>query len=174
MISYYLGLRATGIYSITNYFGTLTRIPRSAMGKIGTPVIAKLLSEENHKELAALLKKSSVSQILMGIFIFINIWVNIDLILGFLSQSYAEGKWVVFFISLSHIFYCFMGLGGATLKVSKYYKIATFFTIILGIMVVILNLMLIPKWGINGAAISTAIAKFIYVVIILFFICKEI
>ncbi len=170
MISYYLGLKATGIYSITNYFGALTRIPRSSMGKIGTPILAKLLDEQNYSELTVLLKKSSLSQILMGIFIFINIWINIDLILGFLPASYTEGKWVVFYISLSHIFYCFLGLGGVMLQVSKYYKSGTYFTIVLGVMVVILNLLLIPIWGINGAAVSTAIAKLVYVLITLTFI----
>lgn len=170
MISYYLGLKATGIYSITNYFGALTIIPRSSMGKIGTPILAKLLDEQNYTELSILLKRSSLTQILMGIFIFINIWINIDLILGFLPDSYMEGKWVVFYISLSHIFYCFMGLGGVTLKLSKYYKSGTYFTILLGVIVVILNLLLIPIWGIEGAAISTAIAKLIYVLMTLMFI----
>lgn len=173
MISYYLGLKATGIYSITNYFGALTRIPRSSMGKISTPILAKLLDEQNFSELSVLLKKSSLSQILMGIFIFINIWINIDLILGFLPASYTEGKWVVFYISLSHIFYCFLGLGSVMLQVSKYYKSGTYFTIVLGIMVVILNLLLIPLWGINGAAVSTAIAKLFYVLITLIFIGRK-
>jgi O-antigen/teichoic acid export membrane protein len=173
MISYYLGLRATGIYSITNYFGALTRIPRSSMGKIGIPVIAKLLHEDKYEELSKLLKKSSLTQIFMGIFIFINIWINIDLILSVLKPSYSEGKWVVFYISLSHIFYCFMGLGGVMLNVSKHYKTATLFTIVLGILVVVLNLLLIPKWGINGAALSTALAKGVYVILILIFISSK-
>ncbi|SMO62249.1 Membrane protein involved in the export of O-antigen and teichoic acid [Saccharicrinis carchari] len=173
MISYYLGLKATGVYSITNYFGALTRIPRSSMGKIGTPVIAGLLNQQNYKELSVLLKKSSLSQILMGAFIFVNIWINIDLILGFLPPSYAEGKWVVFFISISHLFYCFMGLGAVTLSVSQYYKVGTYLAIALGIMVLALNLLLIPQWGINGAAISTAIAKFVYVVLTLAFIAYK-
>ena len=174
MISYYLGLKDTGIYSITYYFGRLTGIPRSSMGKIGTPVIAKLLNENKHGELSSLLKKSSLSQILMGSFIFINIWVNIDLILDVLPSSYAKGKWVVLFISLSHIFYCFMGLGGVTLKMSKYYKSATVFTILLGIMVVVFNFVFIPIWGINGAALSTALAKFIYVVMVIVYVAIKV
>jgi len=170
MISYYLGLRATGIYSITNYFGALTRIPRASIGKIGTPLIASLLAEKKYSELSLFLKKSSISQILLGVFIFINIWVNIDLILSMLPDSYICGKWVVFYISLSHIFYCFLGLGGVMLKVSTYYKTATIFTIGLGVMVIIFNLLLIPYLGITGAALSTALSKFIYVFFVLFFI----
>ena len=170
MISYYLGLRETGIYSITNYFGTLTSIPRTSMGKIGTPVIAKLMHERDYDNVKVLLKKSSISQVLLGFFIFINIWVNIDLILGILKPSYLEGKWVVLYISLSHIFFCFMGLGGVMLKNSKYYRASTFFTIVLGVSVIIFNLLFIPIWGITGAALSTALSKLLHIVLILVFV----
>ncbi len=164
MINYFMGLKSTGIYSITNFFGTLTRTPRSSMGKIGAPVIARLFKENNIEELERLLKRSSVVQVMLGVYIFIGIWVNTDYILSLLPDSYNQGKWVIFYISLSNLFFCFIGLGGVMISVSKYYRFSTYSTIVLGVSVVILNYILIPVLGITGAALSTALANLMFVI----------
>jgi O-antigen/teichoic acid export membrane protein len=51
MINFFLGLGLTGIYSVTNYVGTLVQIPRRAMGKVASPVLAGLWAKNNVEEL---------------------------------------------------------------------------------------------------------------------------
>ncbi|MFO8002192.1 MAG: polysaccharide biosynthesis C-terminal domain-containing protein [Marinilabilia sp.] len=163
MINLFLGLGATGIYSVTNYVGKLVQIPRQSMGKIAATMLARLWSENKHNELQKLYNQSSFSQLMLGIYIFIGIWINVDAVFTIIPQDYDSGKWVIFFIGLANVFQCFLGLGGLFIATSPHYKVRTYLIFILGIMVIITNLLFIPVWGITGAAIASALSKMLFV-----------
>jgi O-antigen/teichoic acid export membrane protein len=173
MINLFLGLAATGIYSITNYVGTLVQIPRRAMGKVAAPLLANLWAKKDLKQIQYFYKRSSTSQLILGIYIFMGIWANIDAVFQIIPQNYESGKWVVFFIGLSNIFHCFLGLGGLLITTSPLYKASTYFTFILGLLVVITNLIFVPLWGISGAAMASALSRLIFVVLNLLFLHRQ-
>jgi O-antigen/teichoic acid export membrane protein len=101
------------------------------------------------------------------------IWANIDAVFQIIPQNYESGKWVVFFIGLSNIFHCFLGLGGLLITTSPLYKASTYFTFILGLLVVITNLIFVPLWGISGAAMASALSRLIFVVLNLLFLHRQ-
>ncbi len=90
--------------------------------------------------------------------LFIGLWANIDNVFHILGPDFVTGKWVIFFIGLSSLLDMITGANGSILGTSKYYKVQTVFLLILGILLVITNLLLIPKLGIIGAAIGSAIS----------------
>ena len=164
MINVFLGLGATGIYSVTNYVGMLVQIPRRSMGKVAAPMLARLWAEEKHDELQKLFEKSSISQLLIGTYIFIGIWINIDAIFNVIPQNYSSGKWVIFYIGLANLFQCFLGFGGLLITTSRFYRMRTYFTFLLGLIVIVTNAIFIPVWGISGAAMASALSKLLFVV----------
>lgn len=173
MITYYLGLKDTGIYSITNFIGTVVRIPRLAMGKISTPIIAQSLNDGDYQSLEKFFRLSVLSQVIVGFLIFIPIWINIDIFLALLPPSYLEGKWVVFHISLSFLITCFLGIGIQVIQLSKHYKLITYLNLVAGVAVVVLNALFIPLWGISGAAFATFVSKLLLVVLFLLLLYKR-
>lgn len=170
MINYFLGLGATGIYSVTNYVGTLVQIPRRSMGKVAAPMLAKLWSEGKHDELQKIYDRSTISQLLLGTYIFIGIWINIDAIFIIIPQNYESGKWVIFFIGLANLFHCFLGLGGLLITTSRYFRVRTYLTFFLGLMVVLTNMVFIPLWDVSGAAIASAFSTLLYVALNMLFL----
>ena len=170
MINFFLGLGATGIYSVTNYVGTLVQIPRRSMGKIATPMLARLWAENKREELQNIYERSSISQLLLGVYIFIGIWINIDAVFKIIPRDYESGKWVIFYIGLANLFQCFLGLGGLLITTSRYYKMRTWFTFMLGFLVVLTNIIFIPILGIAGAAMASAFSKLIFVVFNMWFL----
>jgi O-antigen/teichoic acid export membrane protein len=170
MINFFLGLGSTGIYSISNYVGTLVQIPKRAMGKIAATTIAGLWSKHDIEQLQNLYYKSVISQLGVGVFIFIGIWINLDAIFEILPESYQAGKWVIFFIGLANIFHSSIGLGGVIVTTSKHYRLSTYMTFILGLLAIGSNLIFIPIWGITGAAFASALSKFVYIAINMFVI----
>jgi len=172
MITFYLGLSSTGIYSVTNFIGTVVRIPRLAMGKISTPLIAKAINDNDQESLKKFFRLSAISQIIVGFLIFMPIWSNIDIFLSLLPPSYAEGKWVVLFISASFLTSCILGVGIHIIQLSKHYKLITYFNLINGFIIVGLNALCIPLWGITGAALATLISKLILICMYLFILNK--
>lgn len=162
MVNYFIGLRAAGIYAITNYFGSIVEVPRRSMSKISTPLIADAWKKNDRLVLQSFYMKSSLTQVLFGLLIFIGIWVNVDSIFVILPKNYQDGREVIFWTGLSVIFNCFFGVGAQILLTSTKYKAYTFLTLFLGVLVIGTNLLFIPWLGITGAAIASAISKFIF------------
>lgn len=170
MINYYIGLRYVGIYSITNYFGSVVEVPRRSMGKIAVPVIAAAWKANDKAALQNFYTKSSITQVVSSLLIFIGVWVNVDSIFVILPASYGEGKDVIFWTGLSVVINSFFGVGAQILVNSPRFKSYTFLTLFLGVLVVVTNIIFIPWMGIVGAAIASAISKLFFSLLLIFVI----
>ena len=92
---------------------------------------------------------------------FLGIWVNIDNILEILGDDYLEAKWVIFFIGLSFLIDMGTGAKNLVISLSKQYRMMLIFVSLLIVLVIVSNYIFIPIWGIQGAAIASAISMFI-------------
>lgn len=162
MINNYLGLSATGIYSIAYLFGNVITMPSRALVKISTPVVAEALKKNDLPLVQKVFYKSSINQFIFGGGLFLLLWMNIDLLLSFLPSEYASGKYVVLFICLTGLVEMITGVKGIIIAVSKYYKYQSVLTVILLVLLVSTNLLLIPKFGITGAAIGSLLSMTLF------------
>jgi O-antigen/teichoic acid export membrane protein len=65
------------------------------------------------------------------------------------------------------------GLNAAVLFTSEKYRYGAWFLIALAIVVVVLQALLIPLWGMNGAAMATCLASFFYNGLLFWFVRKH-
>jgi O-antigen/teichoic acid export membrane protein len=161
IINQILGLSATGIYTIAFYFGTLVVIPSRSLLRISGTLIADAWKRNDIKYIDEIYHKSCLNQFIIAAFLFGGIWVNIDNILITLGPEYYEGKWVIFFIGLGYIIDMATGANGYIIGYSKYYRISLWFILLLVVLVLFFMYILIPVWGIAGAAIAIALSFFI-------------
>lgn len=161
MVERMLGLGATGIYTTMAYFATLVIIPSRALVKISDPVIAQFWKDGDMKSLQDNYYRSSLNQYLIGALLLVGIYGNLGNINAILPEKFAAGNLVILFIGLA--FLTDMATGTATyiLANSRYFKYQTYFIMLLMIFIVITNYLLIPVWGITGAAVATFISKFL-------------
>lgn len=162
MISLLLDLERVAIYTLAFYIGSVVMIPQKALIMITNPMTSKAIAEDDRQELSSVYNKSVLIQFLIGASIFVAIWVNIDDIFLLLPTEFSYGKWVVLFIGLSKLFYLMSGVSGGMIVYSKHYKVNLYFNIALVAITVLTNLILIPKYQINGAALATAISLLLY------------
>ena len=164
-----LGLAFTGVYTIAKYIATLIDIPYRSLGAISSPHISQTLKDKDFTQTNRLIKKISLHQFLIGTVVFFVIWSNIDLIFQFIpnGDSFAAGKWVVFFLGLTSLLNTSLVSGATTLSFSKYYYYSLLFTFILTTSVLILNVLYVPKWGITGAALAQLSSYFLYFLLLL-------
>ena len=73
-----------------------------------------------------------------------------------LRPEYVAGKWVIFFIGLGCLLDMATGANSSLMGTSKYYKVQSYLLLILVVLLVSLNLFLIPRYGLTGAAVSSA------------------
>lgn len=163
MVSSEMGLSYTGIYTIAFYMGTVIDIPARSITAISAPVAAEKLKRGELNEANQLYKKVSLHQLLAGALIFILIWINIDNIFAIIPKGdiYAQGKWVFFFIGIAKLIDITLNFGGQLISFSRYYHWSLYFVFIVMGLGIATNLMLIPRLGMNGAAIATLVATLI-------------
>lgn len=163
MINQFLKIENIAFYSLAVYLAMVISVPQRAMHQITYPITAKLISENKWQELNELYKKSSVTLQVIGGLIYIGILVNIKQLYQILpDEGYDQGLFVVFSIGLSKYFDVILGNNNSIIFNSKYYKTVLLLGVLLVFVIVGLNLILIPRYGINGAALATLIAIGMY------------
>ena len=162
MLGSMAGLEATAVYAIAFYVASVITVPQRSIEKIATPLLADFIKNKEWDEVSSIYQKTSINQLILGILIFGLIWVNLDLLFMILPDVYSAGKWVVFIIGIGKLSEMVTGANGIILMNSKHYRVSFYTNIILVIVTISANYLLIPVYGIEGAALASAFAIFTY------------
>lgn len=155
-------LQETGIYSTAAFFGSVMGMSLVALNKASAPIIVDSFAANDLKNIDIIYRKSCTTSLIVGCWIFLGIYLNIDNLFEFLPADFEEGKWVIIILSLGKLFDLATGLNGMILTLSPYYRYDTYIMISLIILTVFLNWLLIPIYGMYGAAIALALATIYY------------
>ncbi len=164
MVTSMLGLASYGIYTIVFYIATVIELPRRAITQIISPVIAKAFTQNNLKEIGSIYKKTSINQLLIGMLLLLGIISNLDNIFYFVpnSATFEAGRNVVLIIGIGKLIDMGAGANGEIIIMSKYYRYNILFIAFLAIFTIVGNYLLIPIFGIDGAAAASALAMVIF------------
>ena len=173
MINSMIDLSATGIYTISLFFGSLVAMPARSLTRISTAFVADAWKENRLDDIRRVYYKASLNQGIIGSLLFIGIWANIHNVYHFLPNEFFEGKFVILFFGISALFTMLSGISAIILNLSKLYRYQTYFILAFGIMIVVTNLILIPWLGIVGAAIASCLSNFTFHVIRILFIYRR-
>lgn len=162
MITAFLGLSATGVYTTILFLASALQIPFRSLMRVTGPLVALYWKEKNMDKMSDLYKKSSSVLLVISLFLFMIVWINRIEIFSTLKPEFMAGIPVFLFLMIGKITDMYLGINGTIFTTSKKYKYDLIFTFVLMAIVYFLNLWLIPVYGIAGAAISTGIAFVVY------------
>jgi O-antigen/teichoic acid export membrane protein len=116
------------------------------------------------KAVKKLYEQTAINQLIIGALLLLGIWSNLSNIYHFVPNGklYEQGFYVVLFIGLGKLSDMLFGANGEIIVMSKYYKFNVLAVLILAMMTIALNLVLIPEYGIQGAAIASFLAMFLF------------
>ena len=159
-----MGLNFTGIYAIATYIAVMVSIPYRSVTAIAAPQLAASIKEQNRTETAHLMQQVSRNLLLVGGLIFCLIWLNIDLIFHILpnGDTYATARMVVLVLGVCQIITATFSFCLSAISYSRYYVFSLVLSFILTISAIALNNYLIPRYGMNGAAVSTLLSNVLY------------
>jgi O-antigen/teichoic acid export membrane protein len=160
MVTGMLGLKATAIYTTAFYIAVLIELPKRAVAQIGMPLISRAFQNENFVEINEIYRKSAINNLIIGVLIFIGLWINLDNIFALIPRSeiYSLGSMVVLIVGAGKLIDMAAGLNGEIIVMSRFYRVNVYFVLTLAIFTVAANYFLIPIYGLNGAAIGSAFA----------------
>src|SRR5665648_411761 len=133
-------------------------LPSLSILKITNIVSARAWKENNMTAIRNIYEKSCTTLFIIGLLMFLGLWVNIDNVFKILGPNFISGIWVIFFIGLGSLIDMTTGANSSILGSSPRYKVQSFFLIVLVILLIMTNLLLIPIYGITGAAIGGAVS----------------
>lgn len=160
MIASILGLKQTGVYTTMVYITSAIQVPYRSMIRVSSPIIARFWKEKNMKDMQSLYEKSSSVGLLIGLLSFLAVWTTRTELFSFLRAEYSDGIYALLFLMVGRMVDMYCGLNGTIFATSRKYMFDLAFTIFLCVGIFVMNLYLIPIYGITGAAFSTG---FIYV-----------
>jgi O-antigen/teichoic acid export membrane protein len=173
MLNQYMEIGNIAFYSVATYIALVISVPSRAMHQIVYPITAKLMHENKHDQLNDLYKKTSINLQIVGGFVMLCIFVNINQLYEMMPKEYGGGIMVVFMIGISKYFDLILGNNNAIIFNSKYYRAVLFLGVGLVVLTVILNMIFIPLYGIIGSAFATLLSITCYSVAKLLFVVKR-
>lgn len=154
-----ISLEQTGIYAVAAFIPVLIEAPLNAMDKIATFKISNALALQHLHEVSDIYKKSARYMFLLGCWLFLCINSNSESMLQFLPVQYRGSATIILIISCGTLINMATGLNSQVLFYSHkfYYGAATMIGAV--ILNFYLQVKLIPAYGLNGAAIATAVSS---------------
>ncbi|MGV3540521.1 MAG: polysaccharide biosynthesis C-terminal domain-containing protein [Rufibacter sp.] len=149
------GLADVAFYTTGYFITSAILVPYRSINKILSPQVADLFKQQNFLALAQLYKRMTRVNMVIGLLLFLGIWCNVDNIFSFMPPEYSAGRYVILFMGIARIFELATGLNAMILVTSHKYRYDLILNILMVILVVLTNYLLIPPYGISGAAFAS-------------------
>lgn len=150
----------TGIYSSLVSIAALIYFPTEALLSLMSPKFSGLFAEKNFKKINALnIEIKHILLIISGI-LFILISANFQDIVSFASNSekFMIGITAFTILAFARFIDSVFGFNYVFISFSKYYYVGVLSLILLSGLNIYLNLILIPEYGLTGAACATLVS----------------
>ncbi|HTA26395.1 MAG TPA: oligosaccharide flippase family protein [Bacteroidia bacterium] len=162
MIASKLNLGYAGIYTTIFLITTAISLPYYSIQKITFPLVGRFWKNRDMASVADLYRKTTLVMMIVGGGCVLLMFGNIDYIFGFIPKEYLIARYSFLLLCTGRYAEMICGLNGIILLTSKKYKYDLMLMLLLVSMTIILNLILLPVYGITGAAIATLFSLVFY------------
>jgi O-antigen/teichoic acid export membrane protein len=162
MINQFIEIENVAYYSVAGFIAMVIVVPSRSMHQITYPLTAEILNSNDSLALKTLYQKSSLTLFIISGLLFLLIMLNLNDLYDLLPESYRSGFMIVLWIGLAKVYDSLLGNNNSILYNSNYYRAVLLMGVFLAILAILFNMWLIPKYGLDGAAIASFSAFFIY------------
>lgn len=148
-------LELVGIYSTFFGIAVFISLPAKALGRTSYQIVSEAWAKQDLKKIDRIYKKTSLVQFIIGCLLLIGLVVNYDHILFLMHRpEYKQYFWVFVVVGFTFLVDITGGLNGQIINFSKYYRYTTFLVTMAVFVCAFLNWLLIPYFGLLGAALA--------------------
>lgn len=173
MLSYYKTTFDVGIYNSTLRLAALSGVVLIAVNAIATPKFVEYFTKKDMKGLEDTVKKSTKMIFFTSTPILLILILFSKQILSFFGDEFIIGYLALTYLCISRFINGISGSVGYIMQMTDQQKTYQNIIIIAFIINLVLNYILIPKMGFNGAAISSSIAMVFWNITLVFIIKKK-
>jgi len=156
MLGFYKTASVVGIYNIATKVTVISSFILVSVNSLYGPKFAILAYTFQKIKLKKMYKLISRLLLCLSIIIFVATILFHKLLLGVFGVEFLQGKYILYIAAIGQFFLLATGPVGVLLMVSGYEKLHRNNTIFCAVLNIVLNAVLIPKYGGEGAAIATS------------------
>jgi O-antigen/teichoic acid export membrane protein len=164
IIAGFQNLKAVGIFVFAQYAANLIQVPLRSIQAVSAGILSQAWKDKNLKEIDRIYKRSCINLLLLALFVFGNLWLNVKEAIQVLhiQNDYADGLTVIFVLGMVRIIDAGTGLNALVINTSTFWKFDFYSGVVLLALRLPLTYFLIKNYGILGSAIAELIAYSIY------------
>jgi O-antigen/teichoic acid export membrane protein len=150
----------TGVYSLAITISTAIGIPHRAISNISAPLIAASWQKNDTAHIQQLYRQTSLLLLIAGSFFLAELAVNFpDLtMLSSKKEVLLDAYYALLILGVGRIVDMGTSINGYIIQYSSKYRVNVYFIVFLGLINIVMNLWLIPRYGMEGAALATTIS----------------
>ena len=173
MLSYFKTPKDIGIYSSALKLAAITLIVLASVNSISSPKFAEFFSKKDFKGLKDVVQKSTKLMFFTSAPVLLIFILFPKTILGIFGSEFVSGYIVLILLCIARFVNSISGSVGHLMQMTNNQNTYQFVIIIAFFINLILNILLIPEFGINGAALSSSIAMIFWNVTLVIIIKKR-
>lgn len=155
----YFGVNAdVGIYNIALQVAMVMQIGYTAFSAITGPILSELVGKEELGELESVLKISNKWVLVLTVPMVAFVFPFASDVVRLFGTEFREGAPVIILIGSAMLFKTTFSLSSSVIQSLGHSNVLLANHVVAGILNFVLNIVLIPKYGITGAAVATSLA----------------
>lgn len=156
LVGKFLAFTDVAYYSVTVKLTMVIGLVLSSVNAVNAPIISNLFNSSNRKGLEKNIQKTTRLIFILTIPVILGLTLLSGLILGFFGSEYLIAQNTLYVLLIGQAFNAFCGSVGIYMNMTGKQVVFQYLLLIAFILNVIFNWVLIPKYGIIGAAYATS------------------
>ncbi|MEL6987762.1 MAG: flippase, partial [Bacteroidota bacterium] len=173
MLGYFKGTFEVGIYDIAIKFSLLAGVALLGINAIATPKFSEFYSTNNFDGLKRMVRWSSKFIFWSTTPVLVILLLFPELILSIYGEEFPKAATALVILTVGQFISSISGSVGNILKMTDNHKVFQNIMIVATLLNIVLNIILIPLYGINGAAIATSSSIIFYNLTGVYYVYKK-
>ncbi|MDP1842098.1 MAG: polysaccharide biosynthesis C-terminal domain-containing protein, partial [Sediminibacterium sp.] len=164
IIAKFQGLAVVGVFGMAQYAANLLQVPQRSIQAVSAGALSRAWKDKNITEIKRIYQRSCINLLLMALFIFGNLWLNVlpGMQVLNIQKDYEAGIGAIFILGMVRIIDAGTGLNGMVINTSTFWRFDFFSGVVLLAFRLPLTYFLIKNYGIIGSAFAELTAYSIY------------
>lgn len=173
MLGYYSDEGQVGIYNLCFKLASIITFAQFAINSYAAPRISSYFHAEKHLELKSLISKIAWLNLIIALPFFLVLFIYGGQILPIFGAEFAEGSSVLLFLIIGQLVNALSGPVLYILNMTGKEVVARNIVLAAAVLNLVLNYILIPLYGIEGAAIAATLSMIVWNLGALIYIYKN-
>jgi O-antigen/teichoic acid export membrane protein len=147
-----------GVYTAASRFCMIGSMFYLSVGNISTPIIADLHSRAEGSQMKGFYQATTRWLVMFNLPVFLTAVLFAEPLLAIFGDDFTAGATSMMILAVGTLAYTSTGVGAQILDMTDHPKVNTANSVLLVFVTIALNVLLIPRWEVVGAAVASSVS----------------